>query len=94
MRELNRKELINEAEMQSKALKMISRWRAGAMLIASVGILLAYVGFSASPSNLFLGIAGIVVVLAGALAAVTLNVGIHNGRENVEKLLDAASARS
>ena len=78
-------------EMQSKALKMISRWRAGAMLIASVGILLAYIGFTASPPNLFCGIAGIVITLAGALCAVTLNVGIHNGRENVEKILNAAA---
>lgn len=94
MNRLNRSELLNEAKMQSKALKMISRWRAGAMLIASVGILLAYIGFTASPPNLFCGIAGIVITLAGALCAVTLNVGIHNGRENVEKILNAAAAKS
>lgn len=91
MKTLNRKELIVEAEMQSKALKTISKWRAAALLIASIGVLVAYFGFTASPLNLFCGILGVVILLAGAFCAVTLNVGIHNGRENVEKLLDAAA---
>lgn len=94
MHELNRTELIKEAEMQSKALKTISRWRAIAMLVASVGVLLAYLGFTASPLHLFCGIVGIVLILLGAFAAVTFNVGIHNGRQNVERILDAAKARS
>ena len=94
MQELNRTELIKEAEMQSKALKTIARWRAIAMLAASLGVLLAYLGFTASPLNLFCGIAGIVLILLGAFAAVTFNVGIHNGRRNVERILDAAKERT
>lgn len=76
--------------MQSRALRRIARWRSGAMFVAALGVLMAYVGFGGEPRNVVCGIGGIAVILAGTLLAVIFNVGIHNGRRNVEKILDAA----
>jgi len=38
--------------------------------------------------RLFLGIPGILIILLGAAGAAVLNLGLRNGRRNVEKMLN------
>lgn len=79
--------LIIEAKMQMKALNKINEWKKLAMIVSTVGVAIAYAGISATPSNLFLGIPGIFLTLAGAAAAVVTNLGLKNGKRNVEKMI-------
>ena len=44
--------------------------------------------------NLFLGIPGIIVILLSAVSAIILNLGIKNGRRNVEKMLNVLNRES
>ena len=44
--------------------------------------------------NLFLGIPGIIVILLSAVSASILNLGIKNGRRNVEKMLNVLNRES
>lgn len=87
---MNHQELLLEAEQQSQALRRIAKWRSAAMFIASLGVLLAYINLANGPVNILGAALGVVLILTGTLLAIVLNVGIHNGRSNVEKLLDAA----
>lgn len=87
MNALEKDSLLTEAKMQIKALKKINEWKRLAVIISTIGIAIAYAGIAGSPSHLFLGILGILLTLAGAGAAVVTNLGLKNGRRNVEKMI-------
>ncbi|MCI7099581.1 MAG: hypothetical protein MR966_11925 [Lachnospiraceae bacterium] len=80
--------LSREAQMQMNALKKISRWRNIAIALSTLGAALIYAGFAGTDRNLFLGIPGIIVILLSAVSAIILNLGIKNGRRNVEKMIN------
>lgn len=93
MNAYEKRQLAEEARLQSDALRRIGRWRTAAMGVSSVGIALIYAGFIAG-QGLLMGIAGVILLLLGIGGALILNLGIRNGRRNVEKILEAiASAR-
>ena len=77
-----------EAEMQIEALKKINRWKIIAMAISTLGVAAAYAGLAGIVQSPFLGISGVVVTVAAAAAALVINLGLKNGRRNVEKMLD------
>lgn len=87
MNVVERNNLVTEAKMQINALHKISGWKKLAMIVSAIGVAMAYAGISATPSNLFLGISGIFLILAGAAAAVVMNLGLRNGKRNVEKMI-------
>ncbi len=87
---MDRFTLIKEAEQQSAALKRIAKWRSAAMLMAAIGILFLYRGVGGEEIDLISSAIGILLVPCGTLLAVVFNIGIHNGRSNVEKILNAA----
>lgn len=89
MNAAEKRRLSKEAEMQMEALKKINRWKIGAIGASAIGVGMTYAGFFGAQRNLFLGIPGIAVVLLGISCAVVLNLGLKNGRRNVEKILDA-----
>lgn len=86
MNAMEKNRLSKEAEMQVKALKRINSWKNIALILSAVGVVLAYNGISDGRS-LVLGILGIIIIVAGALCAILLNLGLKNGRRNVEKIL-------
>ena len=88
MNAAERNQLSQEASLQMKALDQISRWKTAALAISAVGVALVYAGFSGIQRNLFLGIPGILLIFAGVGSAVVLNLGLRNGRRNVEKILN------
>lgn len=87
MQNLEKKRLSLESEQQLKALKMIGRWRTLALALSAVGIALAYYGFHGAAKNLSMGIPGILLIVVGFAGAAILNLGIRNGKRNVEKMI-------
>ncbi len=87
MNALEKDSLLAEAKMQIKALKKINEWKRLAIIVSTIGIAIAYAGIAGTPSHLFLGILGIFLTLVGAGAAVVTNLGLKNGRRNVEKMI-------
>ena len=87
-------ELMQEAKRQSRAPKMISRWRTIGFVAAAVGAVLLYSGLTGAGRSIPLIAFGTVIVAAGMAAAILCDMGIRNGRRNVEKILDAAQGGS
>ncbi|MBD5455250.1 MAG: hypothetical protein HDR23_02045 [Lachnospiraceae bacterium] len=88
MNALEKDHLFTETNMQIKALRKISEWKRIAMLISAIGVAVAYAGIAGSPSRPFLGILGILLTFVGVAAAVIMNLGLKNGRRNVEKMIN------
>lgn len=84
-----RNSLIREAERQTEALKQISSWRTMATGVSTIGAALIYAGFIGSHHPV-IGIGGAAFLLLGMCGAVIFNLGLKNGRRNVEKILRAA----
>ena len=91
---LTAKELMQEAKRQSQALKMIGRWRTIGFVVAAVGAVLLYNGVTGADRSVPLIAAGTVIVAIGMVAAILCDMGIRNGRRNVEKILDVAQGGS
>ena len=89
MNALEKKKLSIEAQMQIQALRKINIWKNVAVVISSLGVAAAYAGFAGTSRNLFLGIPGVIIILLGLLSALILNLGLRNGRRNVNIMLDA-----
>ena len=87
-------ELMQEAKRQSQALKMIGRWRTIGFVAAAVGAVLLYNGLTGADRSIPLIALGTVIVAVGMAAAILCDMGIRNGRRNVEKILDAAQGGS
>lgn len=84
-----KKYLALEAQLQSKALKKINIWKNIAIAASTLGVAVAYTGISGIGLNLFLGILGVILIVSGSAIALILNLGLKNGRKNVEKILAA-----
>lgn len=84
-----KKRMVEEAQMQLKALKKINKWRLYAIAFSTIGVALTYAGMAGDSRHLCLGILGIILIILGITAAFLLNLGLRNGRRNVEKILSA-----
>ena len=89
MLEAQRNYLIQEAQMQAKALQKIGVRRRATLSITVFGILLAYSGFVIEASVLR-GASGIVITICGGSAALFISIGYKNGKKNVEHILEVA----
>lgn len=84
-----RDDLIKEAKLQTDAIQRLNVWlRIGYSLVA-LGFILGYWGFYGGGGTGF-GIAGVVLLLVGALVSVVLKVGTTNAKRNVRNILAAA----
>lgn len=84
-----RDDLIKEAKLQTDAIQRLNVWlRIGYSLVA-LGFILGYWGFYGGGGTGF-GIAGVVLLLVGALVSVVLRVGTTNAKRNVRNILAAA----
>lgn len=83
-----KRKLSKEAEMQIKALKKINRWKIIALAVSTLGVAAAYAGFGGIIQSLFLGVLGVIITVTAAAAALIFNLGLKNGRRNVEKMLN------
>lgn len=87
MNAIEKNRLSREAKLQIKALKQIGRWRTIALAVSAAGVAFAYAGFAGDSGMLFCGIMGILFIVAGIVSAAIFNLGLKNGRHNVEKML-------
>ena len=94
MNSIERRNLSKEAEMQMKALKKIGQWRILAQAVSTLGVAMAYAGLAGMVPSVFLGVSGIVLTVLAAAAALVFNLGLKNGRRNVEKMLQILERRS
>ena len=94
MNSIERRSLSKEAEMQIKALKKIGQWRVLAIAVSTLGAAMAYAGLAGLVPSVFLGVSGIVLTVLAAAAALVFNLGLKNGRRNVEKMLQILERRS
>ena len=84
-----RDDLVKEAKLQTDAIQRLNVWlRIGYSLVA-LGFILGYWGFYGGGGTGF-GIAGVVLLLVGALVSVVLRVGTTNAKRNVRNILAAA----
>ena len=72
---MNTVDLSKEAEMQIKALKKISQWKTLALGVSVIGVAI-------------MGVLGIIVMIISTIIAIILNLGLINGRKNVDKILN------
>lgn len=87
MNAIEKENLMMEAKMQMTALKKINVWKKLAIIVSTIGVAIAYGSLSANPSHLFPSILGIFLMVLGFAAAAVLNLGLKNGRRNVEKII-------
>ena len=84
-----RDDLIREAKLQTDAIQRLNVWlRIGYSLLA-IGFILGYWGFYGGGGTGF-GIAGVVLLVVGALVSVVLKVGTTNAKKNVRAIMAAA----
>lgn len=79
--------LSQEAKMQKQALHKIFIWRNAAVSVSTLGIAMLYAGAAGADKNLFLCIPGVTIMAAGLICGLVLNLGLKNGRRNVEKII-------
>lgn len=89
MNNLNKKQLINEAKAQTKALYIIKKWLLYAIGMSSLGITLVCFSFLGSITYTTVGIIGIICTTLSVIAALLINLGIKRGTKNVEQILIA-----
>lgn len=88
MNAVEKEKISKEAEMQIKALKTINLWKTIAIAVSTLGVAAAYAGIAGTSRSLFLGILGVIIMLIGLVSALILNLGLKNGRRNVEMMLN------
>ncbi len=88
MNAVEKNRLSQEAQMQIKALRKIRIWKITAIAISTLGIAITYAGIAGTDRNVFLGILGVVIVILGLGSAIVFNLGLKNGKRNVEKILN------
>lgn len=79
--------LSQEAKMQKRALQKISLWKNIAVAVSTIGLAMLYAGEAGADKNLFLCIPGVMIMAAGLICGLILNLGLKNGRKNVEKII-------
>lgn len=89
MNNINKRELLKEAEMQTKALSQIKKWLRLAMTSSTLFFGMAYWGITGSGVRFFSGIIGIILLIISVIVCIIINVGLKNGRKNVEKILQS-----
>lgn len=82
-----REALKREADMQTKMIGNLVRWLRAALVLSSVGVVLAWWGFTGQGYRTGVGAAGALVTLLCMIAAVVINLGVKNGKRNVDKML-------
>lgn len=89
MNNINKRELLKEADMQTKALNQIKKWLRLAMTSSILFFGLTYWGLTGSGVRFFSGVVGIILLVISVIVCVIINMGLKNGRKNVEKILQA-----
>lgn len=80
---------LKEAKMQMQAIATLEKYNMGCLAVAGVGAALCYFSITAADRNPFFIVCSLLLAIAGAVCSMVLNLGIRNGKKNVEKILNA-----
>lgn len=75
---------VDEVKYQTKMLNNLKRWLKCSIIFSS--LFLAFILFV--PASIILRIIGIIGMVLCVIASVVIGLGIRNGRNNVNKILD------
>lgn len=78
--------MLNEAHMQTKALKKLEKWLRNSIAFSTVSFVIAYWGVQGENIRFTLGIISSIFTLLSVISAIIINLGIRNGKRNVEKI--------
>lgn len=84
MNKSQKNKLIIEADLQTKEINKLKIWLRNVISTSTIGFVITIFGMQ--KSNLWFVI-GIIVTILSAIIAITINMGIKNGKLNVEKIL-------
>lgn len=87
MKAEEKKQMMYEANMQNKMLVNLSKWFRNIMTLSSIGVVIAYYGLSGSGVKFAFGIFGVLFTVICVIACLLINLGIRNGRKNVNHIL-------
>lgn len=91
MKDEEKKQMVYEAEKQSKLLKNLGKWSINVMGLSSIGVVIAYYGLSHSGIKFAFGVFGVVFTVVCAIICLLINLAIRNGRRNVNSILKIIS---
>lgn len=85
---------LKEAKMQMEAIRRLERYNMAALALAGLGAALCYftIAAAAEKNPLFIALS-VILAAVGAVFSMILNVGIRNGKNNVEKILRAVEGK-
>lgn len=84
MNKSQKNKLIIEADLQTKEINKLKIWLRNVIAISTIGFVITIFGMQKSN---FWFVIGIIVTILSTIIAITINMGIKNGKLNVEKIL-------
>lgn len=84
---------LKEARMQMQAISRLEKYNMASLAVAGVGAALCYFTMTAADKNPVLIVCSVLLAVMGALSSMILNLGIRNGKRNVEKILNAVEGK-
>lgn len=90
MTDKKKKQMLTEADMQTKTIKKLEKWLRNTIASSTIGFVISYWGMQGSGIRFFFGVIGIITTIISVIAALIINMGIRNGKKNVEKILNLA----
>jgi hypothetical protein len=84
---------LKEAKMQMQAIATLEKYNIASLATAGVGAALCYFAVTAANRNPLFIVCSLILAIFGAVSSMVLNLGIRNGKRNVEKILNAVEGK-
>lgn len=84
---------LKEAKMQMQAIATLEKYNMASLATAGVGAALCYFAVTAQNRNPLFIVCSLILAIFGAVSSMVLNLGIRNGKRNVEKILNAVEGK-
>lgn len=84
---------LKEAKMQMQAIATLEKYNMASLATAGVGAAMCYFGVTAANRNPLFIVCSLILAIFGAVSSMVLNLGIRNGKRNVEKILNAVEGK-
>lgn len=84
---------LKEAKMQMQAIATLEKYNMASLATAGVGAALCYFAVTAANRNPLFIVCSLILAIFGAVSSMVLNLGIRNGKRNVEKILNAVEGK-
>ena len=84
MSNMNKKVLLDEAEKQTKEIQNLKKWLRSSIGLSTITMIIAYFGITGLGLRFICGILGILFTIIFVGSAFLVNLGIKNGKKNIE----------